>query len=898
VGRDEELAGMDALLTDARSGLSRALLVEGEPGVGKTSLLEAARARAGDFTCLTAVGVESEAHLAYAGLFGLLNPLRDLVAEIPEAQAAALRSALAWSTASSGADRFLLGAATLSLLAAAGEQRPVLVLVDDVQWLDPESASALAFAARRLGPDPVACVMAARTGSVPAELAQGVPVLSVSGLTAAAATTLLPSRASPTVVDRLVAGTEGNPLALLEVAQRLDDAQWLGAAALPDPLPAGDRLRGFYRATLAGLSPTAHQDLLRLAIGGDGRTSSPGLEEAHEKRVLVREPSGYRFRHPLLRGSVLEQATAAELRAAHATLARTLRASDPSRAWHLAECTTGPDAEVADQLAALADGNRVRLGFSAASAALERAADLTPEPALAAHRLSTAAHDAFVAGDVARVRRLVDRVLTSGGSDHARGEVLFTLGMLEQYAGSVPQSAEYLDEASHLLSGVALVRALTELAMARFRLGDVAGFADCAERIAAAADPDDPEQQLMASFTGGASLVLAGDLEAGMARLSEVRRLADLPHLRHDARALLLMALAVTFTGQVGDAVTVGAARVQEVRRRGAVGVLVPTLAILAAGRAWIGDHVGAFADAGEAAELAAHLGYAADASVAVEMLAWQSAARGLHEDAQRSLALARQLTDRAGTTGVAAHQALTAAFCALCRGDLAEVVELLEARLEADGGVGASGEPLGVAPLLVEAYVGLGRSEDARSLTRRYAAATPPGSPPLSVAFLRRCELLTAVDDATAEKAMAAALAAHAEAGDPFETARTRLLHGGQLRRAGHRVAARQHLTAARKAFVAMDLTHWSAVADQELGATGATARRHRSPGEEPLTSQETRVALLAAQGMSNKEIGGSLFLSPKTVERHLGNVFRKRGFRSRTELAASFARSPENRQ
>jgi DNA-binding NarL/FixJ family response regulator len=144
----------------------------------------------------------------------------------------------------------------------------------------------------------------------------------------------------------------------------------------------------------------------------------------------------------------------------------------------------------------------------------------------------------------------------------------------------------------------------------------------------------------------------------------------------------------------------------------------------------------------------------------------------------------------------------------------------------------------------------------------------------------------------------MAAALAAHAEAGDPFETARTRLLHGGQLRRAGHRVAARQHLTAARKAFVAMDLTHWSAVADQELGATGATARRHRSPGEEPLTSQETRVALLAAQGMSNKEIGGSLFLSPKTVERHLGNVFRKRGFRSRTELAASFARSPENRQ
>ena len=464
--------------------------------------------------------------------------------------------------------------------------------------------------------------------------------------------------------------------------------------------------------------------------------------------------------------------------------------------------------------------------------ALERASELTPDPDLARQRLALAAHDAFQAGDVARVRGLVDRVLAEGVEDRSRGEALFTLGMLEQYAGSVPQSVEYLDEASYLLEGPALVRDLTELALARFRLNDISGMADCSRRIETVADPDDAEQRLMAAFSGGAARLLAGDLEAGMARLDEVRRLADLPALRHDARALLLMALAAGFTGQVGHAVTVGAARLQEVRRRGAIGVLVPCLAILAAGRAWLGDHTGAFADAGEAAELAEHLGYAADGSVAVEMLAWQSAARGLHEDAGRSLARARELTDRAGTTTFAAHQAITAAFCALCRGDLSEVVTLLEARIAADGGTGASGEPLGVAPLLVEAYLGLGRADDARSLAARFAEATPPGSPALSVALAGRCVALTVADEATAEAAVEAALTAHAEGGDPFETARTRLLYGGRLRRTGHRVAARTHLTAARSAFTGMDLTHWVAVAERELAATGATARRQPAQG------------------------------------------------------------------
>jgi DNA-binding CsgD family transcriptional regulator len=876
--------------------------------MGKTTLLEAARRRADSFLCLGACGVEAESHLAYAGLFGLLNPIRDRLADIPDSQASALGSALAWSSRAAIADPFLVGAATLSLLAAAAEHRPVLVLADDVQWLDPESAAAIVFAARRLGPDAVAFLLAAREHTIPAQLGQGLPVLPVAGLSAAAAAMLLPTRAAPRVVDRLVTATQGNPLALVEVAARLDDAQWLGAAQLPDPLPAGDRLREHFGTTLADLSPAARTAVLYLALVGDAASAAPAvvaalsaadidvdeaLQEACRRGVLVHQRAGYRIRHPLLRSSVLELAPPGERRVAHAALAAASPVSDRGRVWHLAESTAGHDPQLANLLVAFAESDRDRVGFAAAATALERASELTPDPDVARQRLALAAHDAFQAGDVGRVRDLVDRVLAEGAADRSRGEVLFTLGMLEQYAGSVPRSVEYLDEASYLLEGSALIRDLTELALARFRLNDVAGMAECSRRIDAAADPDDAEHQLMASFTGGAALLLSGDLEAGMARLAEVRRLVDLPALRHDARALLLMALAAGFTGQVGDAVAVGAVRLQEVRRRGAVGVLVPCLAILAAGRAWLGDHAGAYADAGEAVELAHHLGYAADGSVAVEMLAWQSAARGLHEDARQSLDRARELTDRAGTTTHAAHQAITAAFCALCRGELSEVVTLLEARLAADGGVGASGEPLGVAPLLVEAYLGLGNTAEARALTTRLADATPPGSPALSVALARRCEALTAPDRETADATFVAALTAHSRGGDPFETARTRLLYGGRLRRMGHRVAAREHLAAARDAFLGMDLTHWVDVADQELAATGATARRLPSRDNEPLTSQETRVAILVSQGLSNKEIGAALFISPKTVERHLSCVFRKRGFRSRTQLAATYARS-----
>ncbi len=899
VGRERELDAIRRLLDDARAARSGALLLVGEAGIGKSTLLDSAREMARDFTCLTARGVESESVLAYAGLLELLHPVRQLLDEVPEGQAGALCAALGWAAADAPADRFLVGAATLSLLAVAAVARPVLVLVDDLHWLDRESASAIAFAARRLSADAVAFVVNARADFA-GELVHGLPVLEISGLSLEAAARLVTPGIAAPVTERLAIATQGNPLALLEVSRQLTPAQRLGAAPLADPLPVGNRLQVVYEPLLTSLSPAAWRAVLLLALDRTGTAANQvaALDEAVDRGVLAVDEHGYHLRHPLLRAAALRLATPAQRREAHRTLAAALPTDAPARAWHLAGANVGPDDELADVLARVADGDRLRLGYAAASAALERSALLTRDPAKGAERLAAAAEDAFVAGDLDRTRALVDRVLSGSSSGSARGRALFTLGMVEHYAGSIPLAADHLSAACAVLDGEPLVRALTELALARFRLNDFGGLAECAERIEAAADPTDPEQRLPALFVGGVARALVGDFETAMPMLTEVTTLALSEELRHNPRALLLMALAAGFSGTVAEVIARGASRVDDLRRRGAVGVLVPILAIVAAGRSWVGDHAGAYADAGEAADLAEHLGYAADASVAVEMLAWQSAARGLHDQAGEALDRARTLIDRAGTTSVAAHHALTAAFCALCRGDLAAVVTLLEARTLADGGLGEMGEPLGVAPLLVEAYVGLGRADDAVELTRQYAEVTPSSAPAQTTALVLRCQGLTATETVAAQESFEKARLAHAETADPFEGARTRLLHGARLRRDGQRVAAREQLRIAHDAFTQMELTHWADLAAAELAATGATVRPRGVGTEEPLTSQETRVALLVAAGKSNKEVAAALFLSPKTIERHLGNVYRKRGFKSRIELARAYAHLAEPSQ
>ena len=373
-------------------------------------MLDATRSLAEGFTLVAAHGIESESVLAHAGLLELVTPLRRFLDEVPTPQADALRTALGWASPGAPADPFLVAAATLSLLAAAAERAPVLVTVDDLQWLDRESTGAILFAARRLGQDAVAFAFSARTGAIPRDALRGIPVLALTGLSPAAASRLVPRSATDAVLARLVADTDGNPLALLEVSQRLDSAQWVGAAPLPNPLPVGDRLLDFYQALLTEMSADAWRAVVLFALeqsadsttvaatlAMDGGDPAAALDEARQGGILVRDDLGLRFRHPLLRTAVLRLATPAQQRAAHLALAAHLPPHSPARWWHLAEGSTGPDDALADELARVAASDRDRLGFRRR---LRRVGAVRP-----AHPRQRPGHRAPRGGGRGRVRR-------------------------------------------------------------------------------------------------------------------------------------------------------------------------------------------------------------------------------------------------------------------------------------------------------------------------------------------------------------------------------------------------------------------------------------------------------------------------------------------------------------
>ncbi|SDD50250.1 Response regulator containing a CheY-like receiver domain and an HTH DNA-binding domain [Geodermatophilus telluris] len=899
VGRAAELERVDRLLDGARGGRPGLLVVEGDAGVGKTAVLQAAAARARGFGQVTARGVESEAALPHAALGELLGPLRPLLGEVPPGQAAALAAALGWGPADVPGDRHLVAAGTLSLLAAAALRAPLLVVVDDLQWVDPESAAAVLFAARRVHGDRTAVLLARRPGADPPA---GASVLRLADLDPAAVAELLAGAVAGPVARRLGERLGGNPLALLEVAGALSAGQRAGREPLPATLPAGPVLTAALEPELAALPPGARLAVLLLAAADDGRAGTvaaalaragtdaeAALDAAEDRRVVVRSGDALGFRHPVLRSLVWSRAAPADRRRAHLLLAETARTGDDdARTWHRALATTGPDEALAGELAALAGRVRGRRGASAASAALERAAALTRDATRAAELLAAAVRDAAVGGDAARARSLAERVLRAEAPAAARAEVLHVLGRVEQDTGSVPAARDLLQAAAGLATGRTAAWVLADLALVQHRLGDVAGMQATARRASAATDDPDPLQRALAAWVTGMAAVHRGDPGTGRSHLQRALDTAE-AHAgsRADPRLLPLLTLAVGWLPDPLAAVPVVERRLREVRDVGALGVLVAVLAMTAHGRAHLlGDHAGAFADAGEAVELAGQLGYVADAAPALELLAWEYAARGRHEEAAAHLERARALVVRAGTAGVAAHLALTAAACALCRGDPAGAARLLEERRAVDGGAGALGEPLGIAPLLVETWQALGRQAEAAALAEDYARASRPALP-ATAALVARCRALACPDDAAATVLFERALAAHGQAPDRFEEAHTRLLFGERLRRSGQRTRAREELTAAADAFAAADMAYWAGRAEGELAATGRTARPRRPLPEEPLTPQETRIAVLAARGASNREIAAELFLSPKTVEHHLGSVYRKRGLRSRVQLA-----------
>ena len=485
VGRADECGQINALLANAATGIARGLVFDGDPGIGKTALLEYAAAAAGGFAVLRATGIESDVGLGFAGLLEMTRPVIGLLSAVAAPQADALRGALGLG-APVEASRFLVAAGLLSLLAAAAERSPVLVLVDDLQWVDQASAQALLFAVRRLRADKVGVVMTVRSGEPLSVRIDGLPRVTLAGLGQEAARALLAVRAPDVagpVADGLHAATSGNPLALVEIVHTLTPSQRAGRDVLPEPMPSIAALEAAYAGRVAALGAKTGRALLVLAASGDAVLGSLGpalacqrcavadLQPAADAGLVMIERGRLSWRHPLVRSAVYYGAPAADRAAAHRAVADGLPQGEPGWAWHRAAAADGPDEQVAaalDQVAA--DASR-RAGFATAARAAEQAAGLSARPQDAARRRLTAADAAWLAGDAARAERLLDEALASTNQDDLRGRVLHLRGHTEYAAGHVRRAADLLAAAAALLerdAPDAAADALAHAALARW----------------------------------------------------------------------------------------------------------------------------------------------------------------------------------------------------------------------------------------------------------------------------------------------------------------------------------------------------------------------------------------------------------------------------------------------
>ncbi len=459
LGRERERTAIDRLLSKARSGDGGALVIRGQAGIGKTALVGLAQGETESMEVLKVTGVEAEADLAFAGLFGLLRPILGFVGELPATHSAALEGSLGVAP-SAEPDRLLVSGAVLGLLAAASARRPIVCVVDDAHWLDKPSADALVFAARRLGAERVAMLFAAREDELSRFDAEGVPELLIEALDDQAAARLLTEHvpsATPAVTARLLAEAEGNPLALVELPSVLSEDQLIGRAALPDAMPLTPRLAAVFRTRVERLPPDAQAALLVVAVDGTGELATvltalaelavdaDGLDPAERAGLIQTDETRVRFRHPLVRAAVYEAAPLGERRRVHAALVTALSGEEhvDRRVWHQAMASIARDEEVAVALEASARRAQLRAGHASAATAFERAAELTVTHGRQAPRLASAARAAWDGGQPQRALDLVGRALPLSDAS-LRADLLYLRGVIESRCGSVRDAAATL----------------------------------------------------------------------------------------------------------------------------------------------------------------------------------------------------------------------------------------------------------------------------------------------------------------------------------------------------------------------------------------------------------------------------------------------------------------------
>ncbi len=942
LGRAPECERIERLVTEARAGASGVLVLRGEPGIGKTALLDHAADVAGAATVLRVRGVESEVEVAFAGLTELLRPALGEVGRLPEPQARALDAALGLAPAAA-AEPQLVGAATLGLLATLAEQRPVVVLADDVHWLDRPSASAVVFAARRLLADAVAVVLALRPGEASAVEAAELETLDLVGLTADPARALLAAHAARPVAEDtaawLHAATGGNPLALVEAAA---EAPRLRPGPVGGHVAIGARLERAVARRLDALPPEAHGALLAAAVadaedlepvlaaaralGASADTTTPAgsgvpagpvaaLEAAEAAGLVTLGPGTVAFRHPLTRSVILTRATPADRRAAHRAYAAALTPAAPAgdeagfggvavdspagdpvverRAWHAAAGTLEPDEDVASSLAAAADAAAARGGHAAAAAALEQAARLTPDGPRRAERLRRAADEAWLAGDGPRALALLDDAapLPAGGPE--RAEAAHLRGRVLARRGPVPLAIDTLHRGAEAIAAEDPAKAAAMLGEAAFATlygpSPAVGIDQLSLRAVELAPASDPRARGLAATALGAGLVMQGRAEAAR-WLDEGAALAETtPALRDDPRTAALVGLPAAFLRSGPEAYEPLARAIALARERGAIGVLPFALFYLGVGMAASPRWAEATAHFEEALRLAGEAGLRVDAVASLAGLARLEARRGnprAAEHARTALGLAREF----GTPFFETWALHAQGELALSAGD----PEAARGAFEAKAAVLSEHEmrdpDLSPAAELAEIHSAAHRGgEEARGLASEALAAATTKGRPWALARAHRAVALAEPEDGAALEAFTAALRQHEHEDDLFERARTELCLGERLRRAGRRADAREPLRAALEAFDALGAKPWGERASAELRATGETARRRDPSSLDELTPQELRIALMLGGGATTRQAAAALYLSPKTVEYHLRNVYLKLGVNSRAALATA---------
>ena len=876
--------------------------------MGKTALLDYAAECAGGMTVVRAIGVEYEIELQFSGLLELVRPLLEHLPEIPPQQADALESALGLAE-SRPYDRFTICAATLSLIAVAAEANPLLILVDDAHWIDLATDDALLFSAKRLVADSVAILIAVREGGERTFKAPAIEQLELTSLGPEDASIILAGEeARPVAADvarRLCEATHGNPLALVELGGVLSAEQLAGRQPLPDPVPAGPTLERAFAWRAERLSEDARRALVvaAVALSDDVETIGTALEslglqhdalEPAEDAGLISLTDGHvHFRHPLVRSAVFHAAAPSERRAAHRALAGALRErDDPERlAWHLAGAAISVDEEAAIALERAADQARARSSYAAAAAALARAASLTADEEARPRRLFAAADAALSAGRSEEALTYLAEPLAQE-EPCLRAAALRLQGRIEYFNGRPEQAGAVLVEASELLEEIdreLAVEICIESCSARLGVADAEGMlasAERAEELASGISND--HLRNLVTLTRGWVLCYVGRSDEGVPLLCQAVEAAEGAEL--DPQGLMRISGALEWLDRSRDAYRYTLRDVGRAREDGAVGMLP----FLLYQQAWHAGRAGllseAYAAASEGLGLARELDLWLPRLQSLLVLSAITARRGAESECMAYIDEVKTPLEETGLVGYRVWLAHSQGLLAVSLSRHDEAIRELESVAKGLDEFGIHSRVIVPRSELAEVHARVGNEKAAEAALAAYESSREPQSP-VARATAARARGLLAPDDGF-EQAFEETFDLHEDSDDRWSLARTQLAFGERLRRAGRRLDAREQLREALEIFEDQGADAWVERVGAELRASGETLRRRKSWEAEELTPQELQIALHVARGMTNREVGAALFLSHKTIEFHLGRVYRKLGMHSRAELISRFAR------